>query len=161
MRLCVCRCSYVHLRFFSSLSCTPIVVPAFLSSIGRGNSFILLLIARILYPPRRYKHDHSLKQHPRPARSVVDLRRTGYRIFRCLWTVISDKLVGTMLRARKRGLIEFEGEMLFQRRDDHVIVSLVKNMDEINEMFSYTGPRMKLGHVRKHIESDLPPQLLD
>lgn len=78
-----------------------------------------------------------------------------------LWTVISDKLVGTMLRARKRGLIDFEGEMLFQRRDDDVIVSLVKPMNEINEMFEYSGPRMKLGHVRRHIENELPPHLLD
>ncbi|XP_022652201.1 actin-binding Rho-activating protein-like isoform X2 [Varroa jacobsoni] len=78
-----------------------------------------------------------------------------------LWTVISDKLVGTMLRARKRGLIDFEGEMLFQRRDDHVIVRLVKSMDEINEMFNYTGPRMKLGHVKRHIENELPAHLLD
>lgn len=66
-----------------------------------------------------------------------------------------------MLRARKKGLIEFEGEMLFQRRDDNVIVSLVKDMNEVNEMFDYVGPRMKLGHVRRQIEAELPQHLLD
>ena len=42
------------------------------------------------------------------------------------YTKISNKLVGMLMRARRHGLVEFEGEMLFQRRDDHVVVRLVK-----------------------------------
>lgn len=38
-----------------------------------------------------------------------------------------------LMRARKQGLIEFEGEMLFQRQDDHVMVKLVKFPDELME----------------------------
>lgn len=38
------------------------------------------------------------------------------------YTKISNKLVGMLLRARKQGLVMFEGEMLYQRRDDHVVI---------------------------------------
>uniref|UniRef100_A0A8B9ITH8 Actin-binding Rho-activating protein n=1 Tax=Amazona collaria TaxID=241587 RepID=A0A8B9ITH8_9PSIT len=39
---------------------------------------------------------------------------------------ISDKVVGILLRARKHGLVDFEGEMLWQGRDDNVIITLLK-----------------------------------
>nr|XP_033785655.1 actin-binding Rho-activating protein [Geotrypetes seraphini] len=38
---------------------------------------------------------------------------------------ISDKVVGILMRARKHGLVHFEGEMLWQGRDDHVIITLL------------------------------------
>lgn len=38
---------------------------------------------------------------------------------------ISDKVVGILLRARKHGLVDFEGEMLWQGRDDHVVITLL------------------------------------
>nr|XP_054756153.1 actin-binding Rho-activating protein-like [Lytechinus pictus] len=43
-----------------------------------------------------------------------------------LYSKISNKLVGILMRARKQGLIDFEGEMLWQRRDDHVIISMME-----------------------------------
>ncbi|RZB38983.1 actin-binding Rho-activating protein [Asbolus verrucosus] len=52
-----------------------------------------------------------------------------------IYTVISNKLVGILLRARKHKLIDFEGECLFQRRDDHVPVILLKPIQEIRDMF--------------------------
>ncbi|KAM6125973.1 LOW QUALITY PROTEIN: actin-binding Rho-activating protein [Pterocles gutturalis] len=39
---------------------------------------------------------------------------------------ISDKVVGILMRARKHGLVDFEGEMLWQGRDDDVIITLLK-----------------------------------
>ncbi|KAM5281495.1 actin-binding Rho-activating protein [Ctenodactylus gundi] len=39
---------------------------------------------------------------------------------------ISDKVVGILMRARKHGLVHFEGEMLWQGRDDHVLVTLLE-----------------------------------
>lgn len=54
-----------------------------------------------------------------------------------IYTVISNKLVGVLMRARKHGLVYFEGEMLFQRRDDGVLISLLKPIDEINALFSH------------------------
>uniref|UniRef100_A0A8B9PSE4 Actin-binding Rho-activating protein n=1 Tax=Apteryx owenii TaxID=8824 RepID=A0A8B9PSE4_APTOW len=39
---------------------------------------------------------------------------------------ISDKVVGILMRARKHGLVDFEGEMLWQGRDDHIIITLLE-----------------------------------
>ncbi|XP_060631752.2 actin-binding Rho-activating protein [Anolis sagrei] len=39
---------------------------------------------------------------------------------------ISDKVVGILMRARKHGMVDFEGEMLWQGRDDHVIITLLE-----------------------------------
>ncbi|KAK9721453.1 Costars [Popillia japonica] len=52
-----------------------------------------------------------------------------------LYTIISDKLVGMLLRARKHKIVDFEGECLFQRRDDHVPIILLKPIEEIREDF--------------------------
>lgn len=39
---------------------------------------------------------------------------------------INDKLVGLLVRARRHGLVDFPGEMLYQRQDDHVLIKLLK-----------------------------------
>ncbi|CAD7087460.1 unnamed protein product [Hermetia illucens] len=51
-----------------------------------------------------------------------------------IYTHISDKCVGLLLRARKHGLLDFEGEMLFQRRDDDVPIYMLKTCNEIREI---------------------------
>ncbi|XP_053322853.1 actin-binding Rho-activating protein [Spea bombifrons] len=38
---------------------------------------------------------------------------------------ISDKVVGILIRARKHNMLDFPGEMLWQGRDDHVIITLL------------------------------------
>jgi len=38
---------------------------------------------------------------------------------------ISDSLVGIMIRAKKRGLIEYVGEMLLQGKDDDVVITVI------------------------------------
>ncbi|CAH0587971.1 unnamed protein product [Chrysodeixis includens] len=48
-----------------------------------------------------------------------------------IYTVISDKLVGILLRTRKHQLTYFEGEVLFQKRDDDVPVFLMQTMQDI------------------------------
>ncbi len=48
-----------------------------------------------------------------------------------MYTRISDKVVGLLLRARKYGLVHFEPEMLFQGQDDDEPVFLVKPMQQI------------------------------
>ncbi|CAL8248228.1 unnamed protein product [Lota lota] len=40
------------------------------------------------------------------------------------YVTISNKLVGVLLRARKQGLVHFEGEMLWQGQDDGVVITL-------------------------------------
>ncbi|CAK9831522.1 Actin-binding Rho-activating protein [Anthophora retusa] len=53
-----------------------------------------------------------------------------------IYTHISDKCVGLLLRARKQKFVDFEGEVLFQRRDDDVPIYLVKPINEIRELFN-------------------------
>ena len=43
-----------------------------------------------------------------------------------MYKVISNKLVGILLRARKYDLVKFEGEMLYQRKDDDVVITLLR-----------------------------------
>ena len=50
-----------------------------------------------------------------------------------IYTYISNKLVGVLLRARKYGILEFEGETLFQRRDDAVKITLLYSPNEVRE----------------------------
>ncbi|XP_072913450.1 actin-binding Rho-activating protein [Hemitrygon akajei] len=42
------------------------------------------------------------------------------------YVTISNKVVGLLLRARKHGLIDFDGEMLWQGRDDQVLITLLQ-----------------------------------
>lgn len=49
---------------------------------------------------------------------------------------INNKLVGLLLRARKHKLVDFEGEMLFQRRDDDVPIFMVKTTDQIKALLN-------------------------
>ncbi|ULU12264.1 hypothetical protein L5515_001608 [Caenorhabditis briggsae] len=58
------------------------------------------------------------------------IRITFGRLF-TIYVNISDKVVGTLLRARKHKMIDFEGEMLFQKRDDHVIITLLLEGSEL------------------------------
>ncbi|KAJ8976218.1 hypothetical protein NQ317_008101 [Molorchus minor] len=51
-----------------------------------------------------------------------------------IYASISNKVVGVLLRARKHKLLEFEGEILFQRRDDDVPIFLMKPIQEIRQM---------------------------
>ncbi|MBN3305760.1 ABRA protein, partial [Amia calva] len=41
------------------------------------------------------------------------------------YVTISNKVVGLLLRARRQGLVAFEGEMLWQGRDDRVRIALL------------------------------------
>ncbi|XP_044281063.1 actin-binding Rho-activating protein-like [Varanus komodoensis] len=42
------------------------------------------------------------------------------------YVTISNKVVGVLLRARKHGLVDFEGEMLWQGKDDGVVITLLE-----------------------------------
>ncbi|CAF1250408.1 unnamed protein product [Rotaria sp. Silwood1] len=43
-----------------------------------------------------------------------------------IYSDISDKLVGVLLKARKHGYLKFQGEMLLQHRDENVIIHLIR-----------------------------------
>jgi len=40
------------------------------------------------------------------------------------YITISNKLVGMLMRARKHSLLDFEGEMLYQGRDEKIVITL-------------------------------------
>lgn len=44
-----------------------------------------------------------------------------------------------LIRARKYGLLTFEGEMLYQKQDDHKEIRLLKDLDEIYQCVQYSG----------------------
>lgn len=50
-----------------------------------------------------------------------------------LYTKISDKVVGLLMAAKKKGWVYFEPEILFQRRDDDVLIALLKPVSEIKK----------------------------
>ncbi|XP_059488411.1 actin-binding Rho-activating protein-like [Neocloeon triangulifer] len=68
-----------------------------------------------------------------PASDEIKFIRFG-ELFN-IYTIISDKVVGLLLRARKHCFVDFEGEVLFQRRDDDVPVLLIKPIQEIRTIF--------------------------
>ncbi|KAK6729470.1 hypothetical protein RB195_006487 [Necator americanus] len=49
-----------------------------------------------------------------------------------VYQFISDKVVGILLRARKHHMVDFDGEMLYQRRDEDVIITLLLSDEELN-----------------------------
>ncbi|XP_067939075.1 actin-binding Rho-activating protein-like isoform X2 [Watersipora subatra] len=58
------------------------------------------------------------------------VRVTFGRLFE-YYTAISNKVVGILLRARRWGLVDFPGEMLYQRQDDKKIVTLLVGPDVV------------------------------
>ncbi|KAH8235172.1 hypothetical protein KR032_009630, partial [Drosophila birchii] len=59
------------------------------------------------------------------------LRRLEFGHLFNLYNDISDKLMGTMLAARKNGFVEFSGETLFQGRDESVPVRLLRPFQQL------------------------------
>jgi len=45
-----------------------------------------------------------------------------------IYVYISDKVVGMLLRARKHGILDFQGEMLYQRQDEKVLITLLNGL---------------------------------
>jgi len=52
-----------------------------------------------------------------------------------IYNKISNKVVGLLIRARKYNLVEFEGETLFQGRNDKTPVYLLRTVPEVKEVF--------------------------
>ena len=66
-----------------------------------------------------------IEEHGNPITDGLAEIKFG-ELFR-LYQVISNKVVGVLIRARKHGYVEFEGEMLYQKRDDNVVIRLIKS----------------------------------
>lgn len=70
---------------------------------------------------------HKRKNHPDDVECVTITFGELFHIY----TRISDKVVGLLIAAKKRGFVYFEPEILFQRRDDDVVIALMKPLEEI------------------------------
>ncbi|XP_076248188.1 actin-binding Rho-activating protein isoform X2 [Calliopsis andreniformis] len=77
-----------------------------------------------------------IHQEGTPCRDQPEITAITFGDLFNIYTHISDKCVGLLLRARKQKLVDFEGECLFQRRDDDVPIYLVKPIKEIRETFN-------------------------
>ncbi|XP_034489422.1 uncharacterized protein LOC117793241 [Drosophila innubila] len=62
-----------------------------------------------------------------------------------IYNYISDKVVGILLRARKHKLLDFEGEMLYQRRDDDVPIFLLRPIKDIRHELNDKIEEIKRG----------------
>ena len=79
-------------------------------------------------------HDETEEEEEFTTTSKIDFG-TLFKIY----TYISDKLLGMLLRARKYGLVDFEGECLFQRQDDDVIITLLCPASKVKKMLDDHG----------------------
>ncbi|XP_059364248.1 actin-binding Rho-activating protein-like isoform X1 [Carassius carassius] len=79
-------------------------------------------------------HSHISREVTELCRVILESRESGddgrpavrFGTLFERYVTISNKLVGVLLRARKQGLVHFEGEMLWQGRDDGVIITLLE-----------------------------------
>ena len=87
--------------------------------------------------PNDDKSEDYLENHPVPADKEDENHSISKiefgKLFK-IYTYISNKLVGILLRARKYGLVDFEGECLFQRQDDDVIITLLYPSSKVKKM---------------------------
>ncbi|XP_043209613.1 uncharacterized protein LOC122374741 [Amphibalanus amphitrite] len=80
-------------------------------------------------------------------------------VFR-LYSQINDKCVGLLMRGRKHNILDFEGEMLFQRRDDDKMIELLLPLNTIR--FKYgMSERPGCGEVRPDLLEELERQRRD
>lgn len=71
-----------------------------------------------------------------PSDDNPELRYISFGDLFDIYVHISNKVVGLLLRARKYGLLTFEGECLFQKFHDHVPIRLMHTMKEIKAILS-------------------------
>ncbi|XP_014210811.1 actin-binding Rho-activating protein isoform X2 [Copidosoma floridanum] len=87
-----------------------------------------------------------IHQNGTPCRDQPDIMGITFGDLFNIYVHINDKLVGLLLRARKHKLVDFEGECLFQRRDDNVPIFLIRPIEEIRREF-----RQKLEQMSSEI----------
>jgi len=68
-----------------------------------------------------------------------------------IYNRINDKVVGLLIRAKKKSLLDFEGEMLYQGKDDKTWVILTKNINTIRVFFGREGDLPAGGEVDRDV----------
>jgi len=64
-----------------------------------------------------------------------------------VYSKISGNVVGLLQRARKYGVVQFEGETLFQGRDNMTPVFVLRNMEGVKAVFQSKHPEFKWGVI--------------
>lgn len=93
-------------------------------------------------------------------------------LFDVLTIVFLDKVVGLLIRARKYKLLDFDGEMLYQRQDDHKPIVMLMSIEQIYTNVKYSGDPKNVvqvqqdGQSQKSVEESKPkavepPKLID
>ena len=70
-----------------------------------------------------------------------------------IYNRINDKIVGLLIRARKKDLLCFEGEMLYQGKDDEEWIYLTKSINTIRVFFGRDGDIVNGGEVDEEVEN--------
>ena len=88
-----------------------------------------------------------------------------YHFLPQIYNRINDKVVGLLIRARKKDLLSFEGEMLYQGKDDDEWIILTRSINSIREYFGRDGDIPGGGDCpekrKKSFEAELPPPIPD
>lgn len=58
------------------------------------------------------------------------------------------------MRARKQGLVDFKGEMLYQRRDDHVLIRLIRTPEDLMNSIEQQIAELKHHPASKHWKTE-------
>jgi len=70
-----------------------------------------------------------------------------------IYNRINDKIVGLLIRARKKDLLCFEGEMLYQGKDDEEWIYLTKSINTIRVYFGRDGDIVNGGEIDEEVEN--------
>ena len=70
--------------------------------------------------------------------SLKNILTTKYFLSQ-IYNRINDKVVGLLIRARKKDLLSFDGEMLYQGKDDDEWIQLTRSINSIREYFGRDG----------------------
>ncbi|KAI1702804.1 costars domain-containing protein [Ditylenchus destructor] len=66
-----------------------------------------------------------------------------------IYNRFSGSLVGMLVRARKYGLVDFEGEMLYQGQDNEKEIRLLYPLDEIQRIVTFSGDPSNCVAIKK------------
>ena len=78
-----------------------------------------------------------------------------------IYNRINDKVVGLLIRARKKDLLNFDGEMLYQGKDDDEWIYLTRSINTIRVYFGRDGDIIGGGDVDPDVMENSSKVVLD
>merc|ERR1719232_109683 len=77
-----------------------------------------------------------------------------------IYNRINDKVVGLLIRARKKDLLSFNGEMLYQGKDDEEWIVLTKTIKTIRVFFGRDGDIIDGGDIDSDVQENSTKHML-